>query len=214
MTSDRQIQSVNYQDFLWIGLIVAAGSWAFLQSYQKWLDPIIDVGRDLYIPGELLKGKKLYRDIVYIYPPLAPYLLSFITWLFGSGLSVYATLGVIVSMVVTGTVYCVTRATVHATAASVILLLFVAVNFTGPGFNFIFPYTYAATFGMALFLLYIGFTIAYLFSGRKTHHYILAFTFASLAAWTKTELTFAAAVTLFAIFITYKPPNVTCSIPH
>ncbi len=207
LTDAVRIPPFDYRDILWLSLILATAGWAFSQSYQKWLDPIIDVGRDLYIPGELLKGRKLYRDILYIYPPLAPYLLSFITWLFGSGLSVYTALGVIVSMVVTGTLYFVTRATVHAAAAGVISLLFVALNFTGPGFNFIFPYTYAATLGIAFFLLYIGFTIAYLFSGRKTHRYILAFTFALLAAWTKTDLTFAVTVTLFAIFITYKLPG-------
>ena len=98
LDSDAKILPFNRRDLLWIGLIIVAASWTFFQSYQKWLDPIIDVGRDLYIPGELPNGEKLYRDILYIYPPLTPYLLSSITWMFGSRLPVYIVLGVMVPL--------------------------------------------------------------------------------------------------------------------
>ena len=102
LNNDAKISPFNYGDLLWIGLIVVVATWAFFQSYQKWLEPIIDVGRDLYIPGELLEGKKLYRDILYIYPPLTPYLLSYITWIFGDGLSIYTVISVTVSAIVMG----------------------------------------------------------------------------------------------------------------
>ncbi len=195
-----------YEDFLWIVLVGIAATWAFLQSYQKWLDPIIDTGRDLYIPGELLNGKKLYRDIVYVYPPLTPYLLGFLTWPFGNGLSVYAAIGTGVSALIGGALYVIARMTVNPTGAGICSLLFVTLNFTAPWFNFVFPYSYAATFGEAFYLLYLGFILAYLFVERSGFYYLLALTFALLAAWTKIELAFAAGLTLPLLFIAYRLP--------
>jgi len=49
---------------------------ALAQSWNGWLDPIIDTGRDLYVSEQLAHGAKLYRDLRYQYPPLAPYLLA------------------------------------------------------------------------------------------------------------------------------------------
>ena len=68
-------------------VVLAAGVVAAAQSWNRWLDPIIDTGRDLYIPEQLMQGAKLYRDIRYQYPPLAPYLLAAITRVTGSSLA-------------------------------------------------------------------------------------------------------------------------------
>ncbi len=38
-----------------------------------WGDFQIDNGRELYVPVSILHGKLLYRDIWYMYGPLAPY---------------------------------------------------------------------------------------------------------------------------------------------
>ena len=191
LDSDVKILPFNRRDLLWITLVVAVACWTFFQSYQKWLHPIIDVGRDLYIPVELLNGKKLYRDILYIYPPLTPYLLSALIWMFGGGLAVYMVLGVVVSAIVVSALYFAARTLIDQTAAGIVALLFVTLNFTGTsgwGSNFIFPFAHAATFGTAFFLLYLEFIIVYLFVKRRPGYYFCAFTFGLLAAWTKVEL--------------------------
>src|SRR5215470_17656168 len=69
-------RSVSMQRRWWIELalvllLFVVAAVAFTQSYQRWLDPIIDTGRDLYIPGQIDQGARLYRDIRYQYPPLA-----------------------------------------------------------------------------------------------------------------------------------------------
>ena len=66
-------------DAAMLAAIVAAAAIALAQSWDRWLDPIIDAGRDLYIPEQLRHGARLYADIRYNYPPLAPYLLAAIT---------------------------------------------------------------------------------------------------------------------------------------
>jgi hypothetical protein len=81
----------------------------------------------------------------------------------------------------------------------------VTLNFTGvSAYNFIFPYTHAATLGIAFFLLYIEFIIIYLFGERKSAYFIFAVIFGLLAAWSKIEFTFAVILTLTAVVFIYK----------
>ncbi len=135
----HKVTSLSRSDLFWIGTVLLIAGWVFLQSYEKWLNPIIDTGRDLQIPGELLKGKKLYRDILYFYPPLTPYLLSLIQRFLGNSLQIYTVIGVTVSAVIVTAIYIAIRLLVHSTAAGLASLLFVTLNFTGDSeYNFIF----------------------------------------------------------------------------
>ena len=43
--------------------LMAIGFLLFADSYQRWGHPIIDLGRDLYLPGQLLEGRVLFRDL-------------------------------------------------------------------------------------------------------------------------------------------------------
>jgi hypothetical protein len=133
--------------------VLAVAAIAFIQSYGRWLDPIIDTGRDLYIPEQIARGAKLYRDIRYQYPPLAPYLLALITGAIGHSLVSYMGIGIAQSMTIATSLWIALRRPLPAFAA---VLSFAAISFCGAstwGANFIFPYSYGATFGMALFCI-------------------------------------------------------------
>jgi hypothetical protein len=131
-----------------IATVIAVAAIAFAQSYARWLDPIIDTGRDLYIPEQIARGAKLYRDIRYQYPPLAPYLLALITGAIGHSLAAYMMIGIAQSATIAASLWIALRRPLPAFAAT---LSFVAACFCGgPLWNFIFPYSYAATIGMTL----------------------------------------------------------------
>ena len=59
---------------IWIARAVIVGVAAALAWYTwgHWGDFQIDNGRELYVPAEILKGKMLFRDLWYMYGPLAP----------------------------------------------------------------------------------------------------------------------------------------------
>jgi len=133
-----------------ISTVIAVAAIAFAQSYARWLDPIIDTGRDLYIPEQIARGAKLYRDIRYQYPPLAPYLLALITGAIGHSLAAYVAIGIAQSMTIAASLWIALRRPLPAFAAT---LSFMAICFCGAstwGANFIFPYSYGSTIGMAL----------------------------------------------------------------
>ena len=169
---------------------------AFVQSYQRWLDPIIDTGRDLYIPEQLANGAKLYRDIRYQYPPLAPYLLALITEGIGHSLASYMAIGIAQSLVIAASLWMALRRAAGVVPAFAATLSFVALSFCGAstwGANFLFPYSYGATIGMALLCVALA-----AFVYRRNPIAIAALVAAS---WCKVEYAIAALLIVLALAI-------------
>ena len=59
-------------------------------SGRKWTDPLVDFGRELYVPWRLSHGAVLYRDVDDFYGPLSQYLNAGFFRVFGPGLMVLA----------------------------------------------------------------------------------------------------------------------------
>jgi len=173
--------------------VVAVAAVAFIQSYARWLDPIIDTGRDLYIPEQIARGAKLYRDIRYQYPPLAPYLLALITGGIGHSLAAYMAIGIAQSMTIVASLWIALRKPLPAFAAT---LSFVAICFCGAstwGANFIFPYSYGATIGMALLCV----ALAAFVHARN----VVAIAALVTASWCKVEYAVAALVIVVVLAV-------------
>lgn len=51
-------------------LVLAAISW------NRWIEPLVDTGRELMVPARVAGGEALYRDVRFYYGPLAPYLAA------------------------------------------------------------------------------------------------------------------------------------------
>jgi hypothetical protein len=180
-----------------VAILIAVAGLAFAQSYARWLDPLIDTGRDLYIPEQLTRGAKLYRDIRYQYPPFGPYFLALITSVIGRSLASYMAIGIAQSVSAATALYLAARKAAGALGAFAAALLFVSLCLTNAstwGVTWIFPYSYAATFGMALLLI----ALAALLYERPA----LAMTALVLASWCKIELAVAAALIVAGLTLT------------
>jgi hypothetical protein len=177
--------------FALIATVIAVAAIAFIQSYERWLDPIIDTGRDLYIPEQIARGAKLYRDIRYQYPPLAPYLLALITSAIGHSLAAYMMIGVAQSATIVASLWIALRRPLPAFAAT---LTFAATCFCGGTlWNFIFPYSYAATIGMMLLCIALA--------GFVHARNAIAIGALVLASWCKVEYAVAALVIVVILTI-------------
>jgi hypothetical protein len=44
-----------------------------LVSWNRWIEPFVDTGRELMVPARVARGERLYRDIRFYYGPLAPF---------------------------------------------------------------------------------------------------------------------------------------------
>src|SRR6476619_6480437 len=72
----------------WAGILFLALAvvWTLVTSWRKWPDPVVDFGRELYLPWRLSEGAVLYRDIDHLYGPLSQYFNALIFYVFGTGM--------------------------------------------------------------------------------------------------------------------------------
>jgi hypothetical protein len=177
-------------DALWISAAAAILVLVLSSAWGRALDPITDTGRDLQIPQQLRDGAKLYRDVLYYYPPLTPYLLAGITALVGTSLASYAAIGATIALLTAVAVHLVARIAGGPHAAGAATLLFVSgsvFSMSGRTANYLFPYAYATTLAMLFFLTAAGFLLQFVQKGRAPRWMALAVLGLVLASWTKIE---------------------------
>ena len=125
-------------------------------SWRKWADPLVDFGRELYIPWQLSNDKVLYRDIAHLFGPFSQYLNALWFRLFGVSLTTLIVSNLaILAATVAGIHYLFAESCgpSAATAASMVVLLLFGfsqyVDDTG-NYNFVCPYSHEATHSIAL----------------------------------------------------------------
>jgi hypothetical protein len=133
------------------GLFLALAAW----TWRKWSDPIVDFGRELYVPWQLTKGRVLYRDIFSLFGPLSPYVNAAWFRLFGVSLTTLAVCNLAIFAAILAGIYrfvrtCADRFT--AVTASMTTLLLFGFSFVVKigNYNFVTPYAHEATHGLAL----------------------------------------------------------------
>ena len=144
----------------WLGLaaLAALAIAMVAASWRKWPDPLIDFGRELYVPWRLSHGALLYRDVEDIYGPLSQYLNAGLFAAFGPGLMVLVAANLAVFAAILGSIYVLFRRAWGPGAALVAGAVFTAVfgfsQFLGVGnYNYATPYSHEATHGMLVCLL-------------------------------------------------------------
>jgi hypothetical protein len=70
---------------------------AFL-SWNRWIEPYVDSGRELMVPWRISQGEALYRDVRFYYGPLAPVLAAAVDSLAGRSLPARIALAAIIAL--------------------------------------------------------------------------------------------------------------------
>ncbi len=188
-------------------LLGAVAAILYQHSFETWGHPLIDLGRDLVLPGQLLEGRSLYRDLLYNYGPVTPYLLASVVALFGDSLRVFESVGLLSAGVAAATLYCIGLRLGGIGAGFASALCFIALHAfanTTWGSNFVLPYAYAATFGITFALISFAFLERYLYAGRSTRNVLVSVLFLILAVWTKLEAGLAILVVHLVAYATHR----------
>jgi hypothetical protein len=133
----------------------------FVVTWASWPDLIVDCGRELYVPWALLQGKRLYRDVWYPYGPLAPGVMALLLRIFGANLNTFYGTGLAMFTASALVLHSIALRFVPPIAALLCALVFLAQGFQPTLFNYIVPYSYAATFMCFLCLLTLLFLLRY-----------------------------------------------------
>ena len=183
---------------LWIvrGILIALTCAMAWHTWAHWGDFQIDSGRELYVPVAILHGKLLYRDLWYMYGPLAPYIQALLFLIFGIHLNVLYIFGLALTAASALSIFEITRQFDLGLPVSAVPSVFFLVEAFYPSiFNFVYPYSYAASLASFLGLVCLYFVIRHATS-RRTMHLGLAALFGGLAVLTKQEFGFACVVML------------------
>jgi hypothetical protein len=169
-------------------------------SWRKWPDPLVDFGRELYVPWQITRGKVLSRDIASLFGPLSPYLNALWFRLFGVSLITLAAANLAVLCLIVAGIYHLLRVStdrVTATAAGLTaLLLFGFSQYADIGnYNFICPYSHEATHGFALAVASMV-ALHHGFARNRTSLYPLAGLCFGATLLTKPEVSVAAAAAI------------------
>ena len=191
---------------LWIvrAVIVSVAGALAWYTWGHWGDFQIDNGRELYVPAEILKGKLLFRDLWYMYGPLAPYLKALLFRIFGVHLTVLYVFGLALTIGTAVVTFEIARLFNLGIVGSTVPALFLLVESFYPFiYNFVFPYSYAAALAAFLGLACLYFVMRHA-SSLRTLHLGLAALLGGLVILTKQEIGFACLVLLgFEIAASY-----------
>jgi hypothetical protein len=142
-------------------LAALAGLTAFFlaTSWRKWSEPLIDFGRELYLPWRLSNGALLYRDADDFYGPLSQYLNAGLFRLVGPGLMKLAAANLVIFAAILTSIYVLFRRAWGIGAALASCAVFISVfGFSvvnGGNYNYATPYAHEATHGFLVCLLLV-----------------------------------------------------------
>jgi Dolichyl-phosphate-mannose-protein mannosyltransferase len=171
-------------------------------SWRRWCDPLVDFGRELYVPWRINAGQVLYRDLASLFGPLSPYVNALWFRTFSTSLLTLALCNAVIFAATVAGIYHLVRAStdrVTATAASLTtLLLFGFTQYIDVGnYNFITPYSHEATHGIALAVACLV-SLQFAAAARSRRWCAVAGTCFGLALLTKPEIGLALAAGVFA----------------
>ena len=171
---------------LWLAyVLLLVGSW------QRWTQPIVDHGREMNLPARIALGEVLYRDVQYLYGPLAPQLNALLFSIFGIRLGVLHFAGAVCAALILFMIYHISRQFMDSREALVtasLVLVLCAVKSTA---NYISPYSFGALYGLTLGLVSLWFAVKYWREGGGKAPF-WAGVFAGLGLITKWEIALAA----------------------
>jgi hypothetical protein len=129
-------------------------------SWRKWPTPLIDFGRELYLPWRIAKGALLYRDVDDNYGPLSQHLNAGAFSIFGSGMMVLVAVNLVIFAAISALIYYLVRRAWGPGAAFASAAIFIAVfGFSQfvmvADYNYAAPYAHEATHGILVCLLLV-----------------------------------------------------------
>lgn len=188
----------RYLISLWIVLVLA-----IVLTYAHHGNIIVDCGREVYYPTQILLGKVLYKDIFNIYGPFSYMYNALLFKLFGINLNVLYISGCISAFAIVTLIYLIARKFLSEFISFSIALFTISTGVLNVKlFNFVFPYSYSMLYGLVAFLVSFLFLLKYIENSPKISYFYVSTFFAGLCFANKYEFIPYLFVILYVIFTT------------
>jgi hypothetical protein len=129
---------------LGVFLLLAAISW------NRWIEPYVDTGRELMVPWRVAQGEGLYRDVRFYYGPLAPWAAAAVDLVAGRSFAARIALAAAVALLHLEALRRLARRMLSPGRAILVTSLVVAATFfLRPGGCHLFPYSLDTSIAVA-----------------------------------------------------------------
>jgi len=142
------------------------------QSWLRWMDPLIDFPKDLYMAWRVSEGDLPYRDVTTWYGPLPQLTEGAGFHLFGAGLDTIVWMNIVLTVVVVFLLRDIFRMLGNQLSGWLAAVVFLGVFALGnydhvANYNFIAPYVAQSTYSFAGLVVVLWSLVHHLKSGRK-----------------------------------------------
>lgn len=184
---EKFIEFAKKFDLKELGFIFAFSLLCFFIFFGKQDAYLVDVGREAYIPWQMLSGKVLYKDIFNVYGPLGYQINALAYMILGIKLDTLYFMGFLNSLIICFSTYFISKLFVPKKLSLAITFLTISVCvYIRTFFNFIFAYSYSAIYALSGFLLSLFSMLLYI-KNQKTKYLFLGFLFAGFSFANKIE---------------------------
>ena len=186
---------LKYSIFIWIAFVLA-----IITTYSHHGNLIVDCGREVYYPTQILSGNVLYKDILNIYGPFSYMLNTFLFKIFGINLNVLYIAGCVSAFCIITLIYAISKRFLSNFLSFSIAIFTISIGVLNLNlFNFVFPYSYAMLYGFVGFLASFWLLLKYLENPEKDLYLYLSSFFAGLCVANKYEFLPYLVVILYAV---------------
>ena len=191
---EEMVKENKYLILLWV--LCIAGLVIFCGHYSNIL---IDFGREVYYPEQILEGKVLYKDLFNIYGPLSYQINAVLYKIFGAKLSTLYGAGWVSSILAVSGIYIIAQKFLSKFLSFCIGFFTISVCVaTTCIFNFHFPYSWAVLYGLISFLFSLYFLLKYN-DDKKSFNLCMSSLFAGICIANKYDFLLYVFVVLFFI---------------
>lgn len=161
---------------------------------------LIDFGREVYYPEQILNGKILYKDLFNIYGPLSYQINAVLYKIFGIKLSTLYFAGGISSLLVINGIYLIANKFLNRFLSFCLAIFTLTVGVTTSSiFNFHFPYSWGVLYGLIAFIYSLYFILNFNENKKPLNLYLSSF-LAGFCITCKYDFILFAIIILFFIF--------------
>ena len=136
---------------------------------------LLDIGREIYYPQEILNGKVLYKDLFNIYGPFSYLFNALLYKIFTPHLNVLYFSGIMCSFAIVSGAYLISRKFLSEFLSLSIGIFTIIGGVCAPHlFNYTLPYSYAMLYGTVAFMYSLLFLVKYQEENKTPYLYLSA----------------------------------------
>lgn len=187
-------------------LIVAVFLTLCVMTWQRWTDPVVDFGRELYTAWQVSVGKTLYREVEHLYGPLSAQINALAFRLFGVSYRVLTVTSLVLLAGFTLLLYRAWKRLTNDWTATWVCVGFLAVSAFAlyktdiANYNFVTPYSFELVHGFYLALLCLMVLTAYAQTPRRLYLWLAGLLY-GLVFLTKLEVLVALTIAIAAFVL-------------